>query len=433
MAELIKMPRLSDTMEEGTVASWLKKVGDKVEEGDILAEIETDKATMEFESFYEGTLLYIGVQVGETTNVDDPLAIIGEPNEDYTSLLSSSDDSKKVNEVKDKDPQELNKEDSKKLENDSNNNNSVPDGVTVVTMPRLSDTMEEGTVATWLKKVGDNVDEGDILAEIETDKATMEFESFQSGVLLYIGLNEGESAKVDDLLAIIGPKGVEVSHLVDNFSMSNQESVVNETKPEEVKIEESKPTVDHKPTESIKVEPKSDKRIFISPLAKKLAKEKNININTISGSGENGRIIKIDIENYQVGSPTSVVLDLTESFEEVNHSQMRKVIAKRLGQSKFSAPHYYLSVEFDMTNAISFRNQYNSIPDTKVSFNDIIVKAASMALIDSPKVNSQWFEDRIRYNKHVHIGVAVGVDDGLIVPVLKFANQQKAFKYWSYG
>ena len=243
MAELIKMPRLSDTMEEGTVASWLKKVGDKVEEGDILAEIETDKATMEFESFYEGTLLYIGVQVGETTNVDDPLAIIGEPNEDYTSLLSSSDDSKKVEEVKNEATKELNKEDSKNVENVTNNNNSVPDGVTVVTMPRLSDTMEEGTVATWLKKVGDNVDEGDILAEIETDKATMEFESFQSGVLLYIGLNEGESAKVDDLLAIIGPKGVEVSHLVDNFSMSNQELAVNETKPEEVKIEESKPTI----------------------------------------------------------------------------------------------------------------------------------------------------------------------------------------------
>ena len=428
MAELIKMPRLSDTMEEGTVASWLKKVGDKVEEGDILAEIETDKATMEFESFYEGTLLYIGVQVGETTNVDDPLAIIGEPNEDYTSLLSSSDDSKKAEEVKEEDTNELIKEDSKKVENisnNNNNNNSIPDGVTVVTMPRLSDTMEEGTVATWLKKVGDNVDEGDILAEIETDKATMEFESFQSGVLLYIGLKEGESAQVDDLLAIIGPKGVEVSHLVDNFSMSNEKSVVNETKTEEVKIEESKPIIEHKPKEAIKVEPKTDKRIFISPLAKKLAVEKNININTISGSGENGRIIKIDVENYQVGSPTSVVLDLTESFEEVNHSQMRKVIAKRLGQSKFSAPHYYLSVEFDMTNAISFRNQYNSIPDTKVSFNDIIVKAASMALIDSPKVNSQWFEDRIRYNKHVHIGVAVGVDDGLIVPVLKFANQQK--------
>ena len=254
MAELIKMPRLSDTMEEGTVASWLKKVGDKVEEGDILAEIETDKATMEFESFYEGTLLYIGVQVGETTNVDDPLAIIGEPNEDYTSLLSPSDDPKKVEEVKKEDTIELNKDDSKKVENVSNNNNSVPDGVTVVTMPRLSDTMEEGTVATWLKKVGDKVEEGDILAEIETDKATMEFESFQSGNLLYIGLKEGESAKVDDLLAIIGPKGVEVSHLVDNFSMSNEVPVINETKVEEVKVEESKPSVENKPIEVIKVE-----------------------------------------------------------------------------------------------------------------------------------------------------------------------------------
>ena len=422
MAELIKMPRLSDTMEEGTVASWLKKVGDKVEEGDILAEIETDKATMEFESFYEGTLLYIGVQEGETTNVDDPLAIIGEPNEDYTSLLSASTDSNETVEVNKEETKELKKEDSKETEN---NNNSIPDGVTVVTMPRLSDTMEEGTVATWLKKVGDNVEEGDILAEIETDKATMEFESFQSGVLLYIGLQVGESAKVDDLLAIIGPKGVEVSHLVDNFNVSSEIPVVSETKVEEVKIEETKPLSEDKLTELSKVEPKSDKRIFISPLAKKLAKEKNININSISGSGENGRIIKIDIENYQVGSPTSVVLDLTESFEEVNHSQMRKVIAKRLGESKFSAPHYYLSVEFDMSNAISFRNQFNSIPDTKISFNDIIVKAASMALVDSPKVNSQWFEDRVRYNKHVHIGVAVGVDDGLIVPVLKFANQQK--------
>ena len=421
MAELIKMPRLSDTMEEGTVASWLKKVGDKIEEGDILAEIETDKATMEFESFYEGTLLYIGVQEGETTNVDDPLAIIGEPNEDYTSLLSSSNDPKSVDEVV--------KEDKVEAENvnetTSNSEVSVPDGVTVVTMPRLSDTMEEGTVATWLKNIGDTVEEGDILAEIETDKATMEFESFQSGVLLYIGLQVGESAKVDDLLAIIGPKGVEVSHLVDNFNVSSEIPVVNETKVEEVKIEEAKPLSEDKPTDLSKVEPKSDKRIFISPLAKKLAKEKNININSISGSGENGRIIKIDIENYQVGSPTSVVLDLTESFEEVNHSQMRKVIAKRLGESKFSAPHYYLSVEFDMSNAISFRNQFNSIPDTKISFNDIIVKAASMALVDSPKVNSQWFEDRVRYNKHVHIGVAVGVDDGLIVPVLKFANQQK--------
>ena len=237
---------------------------------------------MEFESFYEGTLLYIGVQEGETTNVDDPLAIIGEPNEDYTSLLSSSNDPKSVDEVV--------KEDKVEVENvnetTSNSDVSVPDGVTVVTMPRLSDTMEEGTVATWFKNIGDKVEEGDILAEIETDKATMEFESFQSGVLLYIGLQVGESAKVDDLLAIIGPKGVEVSHLVDNFNVSSEIPVVNETKLEEVKIEEAKPLTLDKPTELSKVEPKSDKRIFIAPLAKKLAKEKNININSISGSGK---------------------------------------------------------------------------------------------------------------------------------------------------
>ena len=417
MAELIKMPRLSDTMEEGTVASWLKKVGDKIEEGDILAEIETDKATMEFESFYEGTLLYIGVQVGETTNVDDPLAIIGQPDEDYKSLLSSLNDSSTNVEVK--------KENTNKVEEIKKDivtdNNSIPDGVTVVTMPRLSDTMEEGTVATWLKKVGDNVDEGDILAEIETDKATMEFESFQSGFLLYIGLQVGESAKVDDLLAIIGPKGVSVNHLVDNFGKNN--SSVDKIEEPVSEVVETKQIVESPTVVVENKEPVNNKKLFISPLAKKLALEKNININTISGSGENGRIIKIDIENYKTGTPSSVTLDLNESFEEVNHSQMRKTIAKRLSQSKFSAPHYYLSVEFDMSNAISFRNQYNSIPDTKISFNDIIVKATSMALSISPSVNSQWFEDKVRYNKHVHIGVAVGVEDGLVVPVLKFANQ----------
>ena len=245
-------------------------------------------------------------------------------------------------------------------------------------MPRLSDTMEEGTVATWLKKVGDNVDEGDILAEIETDKATMEFESFQSGFLLYIGLQVGESAKVDDLLAIIGPKGVSVNHLVDNFGKNN--SSVDKIEEPVSEVVETKQIVESPTVVVENKETVNNKRLFISPLAKKLALEKNININTISGSGENGRIIKIDIENYKTGTPSSVTLDLNESFEEVNHSQMRKTIAKRLGQSKFSAPHYYLSVEFDMSNAISFRNQYNSIPDTKISFNDIIVKATSMAL-----------------------------------------------------
>jgi pyruvate dehydrogenase E2 component (dihydrolipoamide acetyltransferase) len=358
------------------------------------------------------------VQVGETTNVDDPLAIIGQPDEDYTSLLSSLNDSSVNVEVK--------KENTNKVEeikkDTVTDNNSIPDGVTVVTMPRLSDTMEEGTVATWLKKVGDNVDEGDILAEIETDKATMEFESFQSGFLLYIGLEVGDSAKVDDLLAIIGPKGVSVTHLVDNFGKNN--SPVDKIEEPVLKAVETKQITESSPIVVENKEAVNNKRLFISPLAKKLALEKNININTISGSGENGRIIKIDIENYKTGTPSSVILDLNESFEEVNHSQMRKTIAKRLGQSKFSAPHYYLSVEFDMSNAISFRNQYNSIPDTKISFNDIIVKATSMALSISPSVNSQWFEDKIRLNHFVHIGVAVGVTDGLVVPVIRFADQK---------
>ena len=308
------------------------------------------------------------MQVGETTNVDDPLAIIGQPDEDYKSLLSSLNDSSTNIELK--------KENTNKVEEIKKDivtdNNSIPDGVTVVTMPRLSDTMEEGTVATWLKKVGDNVDEGDILAEIETDKATMEFESFQSGFLLYIGLQVGESAKVDDLLAIIGPKGVSVNHLVDNFGKNN--SSVDKIEEPVSEVVETKQIVESPTVVVENKETVNNKRLFISPLAKKLALEKNININTISGSGENGRIIKIDIENYKTGTPSSVTLDLNESFEEVNHSQMRKTIAKRLGQSKFSAPHYYLSVEFDMSNAISFRNQYNSIPDVKISFNDIIVK-----------------------------------------------------------
>ena len=361
---------------------------------------------MEFESFNEGTLLHIGVQEGETTMVDELLAIIGDEGEDISALLNPTSTT------------EENPEETEVTIEPAATATSIPEGVIVVTMPRLSDTMEEGTVASWLKQVGDVIEEGDILAEIETDKATMEFESFNEGTLLFVGLLEGDSAKVDDLLAIIGPAGTDVSAVAANFSKTVPAVEVSPKETPKVTAPVVKETVVIDNKESV-----SNKRLFISPLAKKLALEKNININTVSGSGENGRIIKIDIENYQVGSPTSVVLDLTESFEEVNHSQMRKTIAKRLGQSKFSAPHYYLSVEFDMSNAISFRNQYNSIPDTKISFNDIIVKASSMALSINPRLNSQWFEDKVRYNKHVHIGVAVGVDDGLVVPVLKFANQ----------
>ena len=425
MAEIITMPRLSDTMEEGTVASWLKKVGDKVKEGDILAEIETDKATMEFESFHEGTLLHIGIKEGETAKVDSLLAIIGKEGEDISELLNSNAETKSDTAT------EVPKSEEKKEETSSSNGSpEIPEGVAVVTMPRLSDTMEEGTVASWLKKVGDEVKEGDILAEIETDKATMEFESFNAGTLLYIGLKEGESAKVDSLLAIIGPKGTDVSGIAQNFSASTSSEAKEDAPKAEVKDTP-------KAADPVKETPKAvesqsldtpEGRIFVSPLAKKMADEKGINLSQVKGSGENGRIVKRDIENFTPAASVAAVGKFVpsgqEDFDEKPNSQMRKVIAKRLSESKFSAPHYYLNVEFDMDNAIAFREQYNTLPNTKISFNDMVVKACALALKQHPQVNSQWFADKMRLNNHVHIGVAVAVEDGLVVPVLKFANEQ---------
>ncbi len=438
MAIVVNMPRLSDTMEEGTVASWLKNVGDFVEEGDILAEIETDKATMEFESFNEGVLLHIGVQEGETTKVDQLLAIIGEEGEDISAILNSNEKSLSSNDSSEQniDQTETIEGEEEKEEENIIQTPNIPEGVVVVTMPRLSDTMEEGTVANWLKNVGDYVEEGDILAEIETDKATMEFESFNEGTLLHVGLSVGDSAKVDDLLAIIGPEGTDVTDIANNFSAqlaknetsSEAKNEIKEVKANEISdtnITEKSTTIDTSP-EAIE----NQGRIFISPLAKKIANEKGISLNQIQGSGENGRIIKRDVENY---NPSSKSISQTvakflpsgiEDFDEIKHSQMRKVIAKRLGESKFTAPHYYLAVEFDMDNAITFRQQFNSIPDTKISFNDIIVKASALALREHPQVNSQWFDDRMKLNNHVHIGVAVAVEDGLVVPVVKFANEQ---------
>lgn len=422
MAEVINMPRLSDTMEEGTVASWLKKVGDKVNEGDILAEIETDKATMEFESFHEGTLLYIGVKEGETTKVDELLAIIGDKDEDISGLLKGNGSK----------PKETSEEKVVETKSDASVQTEIPKGVTVVTMPRLSDTMEEGTVATWLKKVGDDVKEGDILAEIETDKATMEFESFQSGNLLFIGLQEGESAKVDSLLAIIGPKGTDVSDIAKNFKVSTGSATTTETPKVQASKEEplkGETSVQQTVVTSNTVETSPNGRLFVSPLAKKMADEKGINLSQVKGTGENGRIVKRDIENFTPAALSGVTVGKfvptrQEHFDEKPNSQMRKVIAKRLAESKFTAPHYYLNVEFDMTNAIAFREQYNSIPDTKISFNDMVVKACALALKQHPQVNSQWFADKMRLNNHVHIGVAVAVEDGLVVPVVRFANEQ---------
>jgi len=428
MAEIINMPRLSDTMTEGVVAKWLKKVGDKIEEGDILAEIETDKATMEFESFHEGTLLYIGISEGETAMVDTLLAIIGEEGENIKSYIN--DASKKVNEET-----KVNEKADLVEENNANEEVTIPEGMEVIAMPRLSDTMTEGTVASWLKKVGDKVDEGEILAEIETDKATMEFESFYQGTLLYIGIKEGETAPVDSILAIIGEKGTDVTNIV--ASLKKQE--IASDKQADVKPAATSATPETKETTTIapqKTTTSGNGRIVASPLAKKLAAEKNIDLQHVKGTGEGGRIIKRDIENYTPGSGLHSNLPFVpksqESYEEVANSQMRKVIARRLGESKFTAPHYYLNVEFNMDNAIAFRNQYNSIPDTKISFNDMIVKATALALKLHPEVNSQWFDDRIRKNFHVHIGVAVAVDDGLMVPVLKFADEQSLTQIGSH-
>tara|TARA_R110000851_G_scaffold195525_3_gene346330 strand:+ start:563 stop:2203 length:1641 start_codon:yes stop_codon:yes gene_type:complete len=432
MAEVINMPRLSDTMEEGTVAKWLKKVGDKIEEGDILAEIETDKATMEFESFNEGTLLYIGIKEGDTAPVDSLLAIIGEKGEDVSGLIdSASSDAKEEKEAEAVAKKEEKKEAPKAA------GATIPDGVEIIKMPRLSDTMEEGTVATWLKKVGDEVEEGDILAEIETDKATMEFESFYSGILLYVGINEGETAAVDSVLAVIGPKGTDVDAVLSAGAGSDSKE---ESAPEEAKKAE---TSSSNGQETAPVTASDGQRIFASPLAKKIAHDKGINLEDVKGSGDQGRIIKKDIEEYQpkqkaaekavpaqekASSPQAVAAPINlpvgqEGTEEVKNSQMRKVIAKRLGESKFSAPHYYLTIEVDMDYAKVSREQINSLPDTKVSFNDMVVKACAMALKKHPQVNTSWNNETTRYNHHVHIGVAVAVDEGLLVPVLKFADQ----------
>jgi len=435
MAEVINMPRLSDTMEEGTVATWLKSVGDKVEEGDILAEIETDKATMEFESFNEGVLLHIGIEEGQTAKVDTLLAIIGEEGEDISGLLNGDASAKEEEtSTSDSSDSEDNAEATAEDDTQEDTSSDVPEGVIVVTMPRLSDTMEEGTVATWLKSVGDMVEEGDILAEIETDKATMEFESFQSGTLLHIGINEGETAKVDALLAIIGPEGTDVSGVIKSGGVPAKSAPKKEEKKEEKK-EAPKASKENTtsapkaaaPAKATTTTSTSGGRIFVSPLAKKIAEEKGINLAQVKGTGENGRIVKSDVENFTPSTSGSVqqfVATGEESFEEIENSQMRKAIARGLGKSKFTAPHYYLNVEFNMENMMSFRKQFNTQPDTKVSFNDMIIKATSIALKQHPQVNSQWFDDKMRLNHHVHIGVAVAVPDGLVVPVVEFANEK---------
>ncbi|WP_347068141.1 pyruvate dehydrogenase complex dihydrolipoamide acetyltransferase [Flavobacterium sp. WV_118_3] len=428
MAVVVTMPRLSDTMTEGVVATWLKKVGDVVKEGDILAEIETDKATMEFESFNSGTLLHIGIQEGESAPVDALLAIIGNPGEDISALLSGGGQPAAAA------PKEETAPASEDVKTETKSQAAeIPAGVKIVTMPRLSDTMTDGTVATWLKKIGDSISEGDILAEIETDKATMEFESFNSGTLLYIGVQEGQSAPVDSILAIIGPAGTDVSALAANYKAGGAVETVAETKTE---VKETTATTAAPQTTT------ANGRVLASPLAKKIAQEKGVDLTQVKGTGENGRIVKKDVESFTpqaasaqpqtasaptataAATPVKPFVPAGETYvEEVKNSQMRKTIARRLAESKFTAPHYYLTIEVAMDNAMASREMINGLPDTKVSFNDMVIKACAMALKKHPQVNSQWKEDVTVINHHVNIGVAVAVEDGLVVPVLRFADQ----------
>ena len=424
MAEIINMPRLSDTMEEGTVSSWLKKVGDQINEGDILAEIETDKATMEFESFYSGELLYIGVEAGKTVPVDSMLAIIGHKDEDITAYVDKHDSKPKKNNTNSHDKKF---EEEKIEEKDTTLEEKNQNNFEVVKMPRLSDTMEEGTVSSWLKKVGDKVKEGDIIAEIETDKATMEFESFYNGTLIYIGIEEGKSALIDEVLAIIGDENVDVEKALNSIGQKDkiEENEIKNEIPQQENISSKNSNdlnvVSNINESKIKSANSQPDRIFVSPLAKKMASEKGILLNDIVGTGDGGRIIKRDIENYTPPKQSNEKLK-KESSIQIQNSQIRKTIAKRLSDSKFSAPHYYLNVEYNVDNLISFREQYNSQTETKISYNDLIIKATALSLNVHPAVNSQWSENETIQHKHVNIGVAVAVEDGLVVPVLKFAD-----------
>lgn len=456
MAEVILMPRLSDTMTEGVIAAWHKKVGDPVKKGDLLAEVETDKATMELESYKDGTLLHIGTDKGGKLQVNDLLAIIGNKGEDISGLLKENGsagaakaeqpkgEQPKAEQPKAEQPKQEKKEQPRKEEAKPQQAAAPAMDISkmeeVILMPRLSDTMTEGVIASWHKKVGDDVKKGDVLADIETDKATMELESYKEGKLLYQGAKEGEKILVNDLLAIIGGDKVDVQKIVgaakSGAAAPSQQGADKEIRtPAESNAEQL--AVENRSTDAVKDEqgesPKdSDGRVKASPLARKLAAEKGIDIAQVQGSGDNGRITKKDIDSFvpskkeapkQAGPPQPAQAPSGEvSFEDVPVSQMRKIIAKRLAESKFTSPHFYLTIAVDMDNAVASRTRLNEVSPVKISFNDIVLKACAVALKLHPKVNSSWMGEKIRYNHHVNIGVAVAVEEGLLVPVVRFAD-----------
>ncbi|MEJ1241625.1 pyruvate dehydrogenase complex dihydrolipoamide acetyltransferase [Chryseolinea sp. T2] len=429
MAEIIRMPKMSDTMTEGVVAKWHKKVGDSVKSGELMAEIETDKATMDYESFNTGTVLYLGVPEGQAVKVNDVLAIVGNKGEDYSALLAGASNAA-ASGGKAEEPKKAEAPAAEpKKEAAAIDTSGIK--AEVVLMPKMSDTMVEGVIAAWHKKVGDSVKSGELLAEVETDKATMEYESYNTGTLLYIGADAGKAVTVNGVLAVIGEKDADWKTLLkaheSKGSGSGPVGKAEEKKPEAAPVETAV-TADHA----------SNGRIKASPLAKKLAKDKGYDIGQIEGSGDHGRITKKDVENFKPGAAAPAtkkegaaapVVSLPqvvgqESFEEVPVSQMRKTIARRLAESKFSAPHFYLTMEINMDKAVEARKSINEISPVKISFNDMVIKAVAAALRQHPDVNVSWLGDKMRKNHHVHIGVAVAVKDGLLVPVVRFADSK---------
>ena len=450
MADIVRMPKMSDTMTEGVMAKWHKKVGDKVKSGDVLAEVETDKATMDLESYWDGILLFIGVEEGKAVPVDATIAVIGKEGEDYKAVLEAEG----AESLKTKAESETPKIEEAKAENEQQatiNGNSLSEeeltkkGVTVIRMPLLSDTMTEGVIAEWHKKVGDKVKEDDVLADVETDKATMEIMGYATGTLLHIGVNKGEGAKVNGIIAIVGPEGTDVSAILAGGSAPPPKS---ESPKLESKEQVGKTNDQATDSEILKTENEqrvtnnvSGGRIIASPLAKKIAKDKGIDLSQVAGSADGGRIIKKDVENYtpsaqeesvkqkdlsnvlaEKSAPSIPVFIGEEKYSEKPVTQMRKVIAKRLAESLFTAPHFYLTMSIDMDGAIAARTKINEYAPTKISFNDLVLKACAIALKQHPNVNSSWLDDKIRYNEHVNIGVAVAVEDGLLVPVVRFAD-----------
>lgn len=431
MAEVIRMPLLSDTMTEGKIISWNKKVGDKVKADDVLAEVETDKATMEVNGYVDGTLLHIGVPAGEAAKINQIIAIIGKEGEDFKSLLDKEAGAKAENKPA---AVETKTESSEpQTTNHKTQTVSLPAGTKEIRMPLLSDTMTEGKIISWNKKIGDFVKSDDVLADVETDKATMEVVGYEEGTLLYIGVEAGQAAKINEIIAIVGKAGTDVSAYV-----AAEKSGVNNA-PAAAAAEQPATASSNEQPETTNEKQETNGRIKASPLAKKLAADKGIDINKVSGSGDGGRITKRDIDSYVPSAnnekaattkvqPTnnehrSAVVG-QEGFTDVPLTQMRKTIARRLGESKFAAPHFYLTMEINMDNAMAARTQLNELSPVKISFNDFVIKAVALSLRQHPAVNSSWMGDFIRQNHHIHIGSAVATPDGLIVPVIRFADQK---------